>query len=82
LSPPVPPTIVEFVAGNDELTSLADAVAVVRGGLVDALHGPGPLTLFAPDGEAFGAVRADLLQTLLTNDVWLRTATSAYSKLS
>jgi transforming growth factor-beta-induced protein len=69
LSPPVPPTIVEFVAGNDELTSLT--VAVVRAGLVDALNGPGPLTLLAPNDDAFGAVPADLLQTLLTNDEFI-----------
>jgi uncharacterized surface protein with fasciclin (FAS1) repeats len=43
----------------------------VRAGLADALSGPGPLTLFAPNDEAFGTVPDFLLELLLTNDEFI-----------
>ncbi|MGB3541964.1 fasciclin domain-containing protein [Rubrivirga sp.] len=44
-------TIVENAAGQPELSSLV--AAVQRAGLVDALSGPGPFTVFAPINAAF-----------------------------
>jgi hypothetical protein len=44
-------TIVDFVVGNPDLTSLT--AAVVRAELVDVLNSEGPLTLFAPNNDAF-----------------------------
>jgi transforming growth factor-beta-induced protein len=66
---PVDPSIVEIVAGNPDLTALT--TAVVRAGLVDALNGPGPFTLFAPNDAAFGNVPVELLDLLLTNDEFI-----------
>jgi transforming growth factor-beta-induced protein len=62
-------TIVDFVVGNPDLTSLA--AAVVRAGLVDTLNSEGPFTLFAPNDSAFGAVPVAILNTLLTNDEFI-----------
>lgn len=69
LSPPVGPPIVEIVVGNPDLTALT--TAVVRAGLVNALNGPGPFTLFAPNDAAFAAVPAELVELLLTNDEFM-----------
>jgi uncharacterized surface protein with fasciclin (FAS1) repeats len=54
---------------NRELTSLT--AAVVQAGLVGALAGSGPLTLFAPNNGAFGALPSDLVDSLLTNDEFI-----------
>jgi transforming growth factor-beta-induced protein len=62
-------TIVDFVVGNDELSSLT--IAVVRAGLVDALNSAGPFTVFAPNDSAFGALPSAILNTLLTNDEFI-----------
>jgi transforming growth factor-beta-induced protein len=48
------------------LTTLT--AAVVRAGLVDALNSEGPLTLFAPDNEAFADVPADIANQLFLDD--------------
>ena len=45
------PTLLEFVAGNDRLTTLAEALEVA--GLTEALSGEGTVTLFAPSNAAF-----------------------------
>jgi transforming growth factor-beta-induced protein len=60
---------VEFVATNPDLQGLT--AAVVRAGLVDALAGPGPFTLFAPSEDAFRAVPADLLELIFSNDEFI-----------
>lgn len=62
-------SLLEFVTGNTALMALT--TAVVRAGLVGALSGPGPFTLFAPNDDAFGAVPAELLELLLTNDEFI-----------
>jgi transforming growth factor-beta-induced protein len=62
-------TIVDFVVGNTNLTALT--TAVVRAGLVDTLNSEGPFTLFAPNDSAFGALPAEILDTLLTNDEFI-----------
>jgi uncharacterized surface protein with fasciclin (FAS1) repeats len=67
----IPPeqSLLDFVVGNPDLMALT--AAVVRAGLVDALKGPGPFTLFAPNDDAFGAVPVELLELLLTNDEFI-----------
>jgi uncharacterized surface protein with fasciclin (FAS1) repeats len=67
--PEFPGTIVDFVVGNADLTSLT--TAVVRAGLVNTLSSTGPFTLFAPNNSAFGALPSDILDTLLTNDEFI-----------
>jgi transforming growth factor-beta-induced protein len=68
LSPPQK-LIVEFVATNPDLQALT--AAVVRAGLVDALSGPGPFTLFVPTDESFRALPADLMELLFSNDEFI-----------
>jgi transforming growth factor-beta-induced protein len=51
------------------LTSLT--AAVVRAGLVDALSSEGPLTLFAPNNEAFAALDSELRFQLFENDEFI-----------
>ncbi|WP_244196198.1 fasciclin domain-containing protein [Paraburkholderia susongensis] len=50
------------VNSNDHTTLVA---AVKAGGLVDTLSGKGPFTVFAPTNEAFAALPAGTVQTLL-----------------
>lgn len=52
----------QLVAAGNFTTLLA---AVEAAGLVDVLSGPGPFTLFAPTDEAFAALPAGTLDTLL-----------------
>lgn len=77
--PPSGPTIVDIAIGNPDFSILVDAV--VRAGLVDALSGPGPFTVFAPTNDAFLAlldnagfdslddVPVDVLTTILLTHV-------------
>ena len=72
-------TIVDIALSNPDFSILVDAV--VRAGLVDALSGPGPFTVFAPTNTAFQAflsangfnnvneVPVPLLTTILTTHV-------------
>ncbi|GAC1311597.1 MAG: fasciclin domain-containing protein [Vulcanimicrobiaceae bacterium] len=50
------------VTSDDNKTLVA---AVKAAGLVSALQGPGPLTVFAPTDEAFGALPAGTVDTLV-----------------
>ena len=50
------------VNSKDHTTLVA---AVKAGGLVDTLSGPGPFTVFAPTNEAFAALPAGTVDTLL-----------------
>lgn len=50
------------VNSKDHMTLVA---AVKAGGLVDTLSGPGPFTVFAPTNEAFAALPAGTVDTLL-----------------
>lgn len=50
----VPATVVEVVTGNADLSTLASALEAA--GLVEALSGEGPSTVFAPTNEAFEAL--------------------------
>ncbi len=62
-----PPTqnIVEIAQGNPDFSTLVTAVSAA--GLVDTLSGPGPFTVFAPTNDAFAALPAGTLDTLLAD---------------
>ncbi len=55
--------IVENAVNSADHTTLV--AAVKEAGLVDALMGPGPFTVFAPTNEAFAALPAGTVETLL-----------------
>ena len=55
--------IVENAANSKDHTTLVAAVKAA--GLVDTLSGPGPFTVFAPTNEAFNALPAGTVDTLL-----------------
>lgn len=57
------PTIVEAAVGSADHTTLVAAVNAA--GLVDALSGTGPFTVFAPTNAAFGKLPAGTVDTLL-----------------
>jgi uncharacterized surface protein with fasciclin (FAS1) repeats len=56
-------TIVENAVNSPIHTTLVAAVQAA--GLVDALSGPGPFTVFAPVNDAFAALPAGTVETLL-----------------
>jgi uncharacterized surface protein with fasciclin (FAS1) repeats len=56
-------TIVENAVNSADHTTLVAAVKAA--GLVDTLSGPGPFTVFAPTNEAFAALPAGTVDTLL-----------------
>jgi uncharacterized surface protein with fasciclin (FAS1) repeats len=56
-------TIVENALNSKDHTTLVAAVKAA--GLVDTLSGPGPFTVFAPTNEAFEALPAGTVDTLL-----------------
>jgi transforming growth factor-beta-induced protein len=58
-------TIVEIAAGNPDFSTLVTAVTAA--GLVDTLNGDGPFTVFAPTNEAFDALPAGVLDSLLAD---------------
>ena len=55
--------IIENAVNSADHTTLVAAVKAA--GLVDALEGPGPFTVFAPTNEAFAALPAGTVDTLL-----------------
>jgi len=57
------PTVVEIAAGNADFSTLVAALQAA--GLVDALSGDGPFTVFAPTNEAFAQLPAGTLDMLL-----------------
>ena len=60
---PAPGDIVDVAAGAGSFNTLVAAVKAA--GLVDALKGDGPLTVFAPTDAAFAALPAGTLDSLL-----------------
>lgn len=58
--------IVDTAAANDDFSTLVTAVQAA--GLVDALKGDGPFTVFAPTNEAFAALPDGTLDTLLMEE--------------
>jgi uncharacterized surface protein with fasciclin (FAS1) repeats len=63
----VPPTttVVDIIVGSEAHTTLA--TAVTEAGLVTALQGEGPFTVFAPTNAAFDALPEGLLADLLAD---------------
>jgi uncharacterized surface protein with fasciclin (FAS1) repeats len=57
------PDIVDIAASNPDFSTLVAAVKAA--GLVDTLKGPGPFTVFAPTNEAFAALPAGTVESLL-----------------
>ncbi|HSP08498.1 MAG TPA: fasciclin domain-containing protein [Candidatus Dormibacteraeota bacterium] len=55
--------IVQIASGNADFSTLVTAVKAA--GLVDTLSGAGPFTVFAPTNEAFSALPAGTLDSLL-----------------
>jgi len=55
--------IVDIAAGNPDFSTLVAAVQAA--GLVDTLKGDGPFTVFAPTNDAFAALPAGTLDSLL-----------------
>ncbi|MBT1451156.1 fasciclin domain-containing protein [Glaciecola sp. XM2] len=55
--------IVDIAASNESFSTLVAAVKAA--GLVDALKGEGPLTVFAPTNEAFAKLPAGTVEDLL-----------------
>ena len=51
---PAEPTIVEIAAGNPDFSILVEAL--VAADLVEAVNGPGPISVFAPTNDAFIAL--------------------------
>lgn len=58
--------IVEIAAGDDTFSTLV--AAVTAAGLVDALSGEGPFTVFAPTNDAFAALPEGTVATLLEEE--------------
>jgi uncharacterized surface protein with fasciclin (FAS1) repeats len=56
-------TIVEVASANPDFSTLVSAVQAA--GLAETLSGPGPFTVFAPTNEAFAALPAGTLDSLL-----------------
>jgi uncharacterized surface protein with fasciclin (FAS1) repeats len=52
-------------SNNPVLSTLVSAVS--EAGLVDTLNGEGPFTIFAPTNDAFAAIPADQLETILAD---------------
>jgi uncharacterized surface protein with fasciclin (FAS1) repeats len=57
------PDIVDIAASNDNFSTLV--AAVTAAGLVETLKGDGPFTVFAPTNEAFAALPAGTVDSLL-----------------
>ena len=58
--------IIENAVNSKDHTTLVAAVKAA--GLVDTLKGPGPFTVFAPTNEAFAALPAGTVDTLLKHE--------------
>lgn len=56
-------TIVEIAAADERFSTLV--AAVTAAGLAETLSGPGPFTVFAPVNDAFAALPAGTVETLL-----------------
>lgn len=61
-----PETITQIVQGNEEFSTLLQAVG--SAGLAETLSGDGPFTVFAPTDDAFAALPEGTLQSLLEPD--------------
>lgn len=59
------PNLVQLAQSVDALSTLVQAV--IAGGLVDTLSGPGPFTVFAPTNEAFASLGQATVSALLAD---------------
>ena len=59
------PNIVEIAVNNDAFKTLVTAVTVAE--LVEALQQPGPLTVFAPNDDAFAKLLPGTVNSLVQN---------------
>ena len=55
--------IVEIAAGDERFSTLV--AAVTAAGLAETLSGPGPFTVYAPVNDAFAALPAGTVESLL-----------------
>ena len=62
---PTPTTVVDVIVNSDVHNTLE--AAVVAAGLVETLSGTGPFTVFAPTDNAFAALPAGTVETLLSD---------------
>lgn len=67
---PAPKTLADTLAQTPELSTLRGLV--VQAGLNDTFKGPGPITVFAPNNEAFKAVPAKTMDELAKNPARLK----------
>lgn len=65
-----PPDLVQVAVSNPEFSTLVTALQAA--GLVDALKGPGPFTVFAPNNAAFAKLPAGTIEALLADTNRLR----------
>ncbi len=64
-------TVVDVAAGDPRFSTLVTAIE--EAGLVEALSGEGPFTIFAPTNDAFGAIDQNQLNVLLSSQSQLTT---------
>ncbi|MDM7931881.1 fasciclin domain-containing protein [Tabrizicola sp.] len=57
------PDIIDIAASDDQFSTLV--AAVTAAGLVETLKGDGPFTVFAPTNDAFAALPAGTVESLL-----------------
>jgi uncharacterized surface protein with fasciclin (FAS1) repeats len=76
MDPAMPATVVDIVVGSEVHTTLT--AAVVAAGLVEALKGEGPFTVFAPTDAAFAALPAGTIEALLSDPSGLLTQILLY----
>ena len=73
--------IIQNAVNSKDHTTLV--AAVKAGGLVDTLEGKGPFTVFAPTNEAFSALPAGTVDTLLKpENKWTCTFYTSNSKVA
>lgn len=68
-------TIVDAAVATPQLSTLVDLVTAA--GLVEALSGPGPLTVYAPTNDAFSKIPAEVLG-VIGSDTSLLTSVLTY----
>ena len=69
-----PVSVAETIAANPQLSTLSGLI--VKAGLVDTLKGVGPLTVFAPNNDAFTKVPAKTMAALGADPALLKSVLS------
>jgi len=78
-SPKATPNLVQLVQSVPSLSTLATALTAAN--LINALEGPGPFTVLAPNNDAFASLPADFLAYLLANPATALTEVLLYHVL-